>query len=81
MIGQNIALKRLIRYVNFTSISIALIGLVLIWSGQFKDLGLILSSVFAVIGIGFFCTMVDSKQYHKRNYYVLYVSLISLEII
>ncbi len=46
--------RRLIRYVNFTSISIALIGLVLIWSGQFKDLGLMLSSVFAVIGIGFF---------------------------
>lgn len=46
--------KRLVRYANFTSISITLIGLGIIWGGQFEDLGLILSSVFAVIGIGFF---------------------------
>lgn len=46
--------RRVIRYANFTFVSFILIGLVIIWGGQFEDLGLILSSVFAVIGIGFF---------------------------
>lgn len=44
----------IIKYIGFTTIFLLLIGLVLIWGVEFTDLGLVMSSVFAVLGIAFF---------------------------
>src|SRR5699024_5955785 len=44
----------IVQYVNILSFFIFLICLLFIWSINFQDLGLFLSSIFAVIGIAFF---------------------------
>jgi len=44
----------IIKYIDFATIFLIILGLILIWGVQIKDLGLVMSSVFAVIGIGFF---------------------------
>ncbi|MCW8980259.1 MULTISPECIES: mechanosensitive ion channel domain-containing protein [Altibacter] len=44
----------IIKYIDFATIFLIILGLILIWGVEFKDLGWVMSSVFAVIGIGFF---------------------------
>lgn len=44
------------RYITFTLFIFLLISLLFIWNVNFKQLGLILSSVFAVIGVALFAT-------------------------
>ena len=44
----------IIKYIDFGTIFLIILGLFMIWGVEFKDLGLVMSSVFAVIGIGFF---------------------------
>lgn len=44
----------IIKYVDFASIFMFFLGLFLIWGVGINDLGWVMSSVFAVIGIGFF---------------------------
>lgn len=44
----------IIKYVDFTIVFGALFSLILIWGVDFSDVGVVLSSVFAVIGIAFF---------------------------
>ena len=44
----------IIRYVDFFTIFCTVLGLIMVWGVQIKDLGLVFSSVFAVIGVGFF---------------------------
>ena len=42
------------KHVNFAVFFVIVVGLFLIWGVDFKNLGLVMSSVFAVIGIAFF---------------------------
>jgi len=44
------------RYVTFGLFFILVIALILIWGVDFKELGLIISSIFAVIGVALFAT-------------------------
>lgn len=44
----------IMKHVNFAVIFCIVLCLILIWGVQIKDLGLVMSSVFAVIGVGFF---------------------------
>ncbi|UGU15640.1 mechanosensitive ion channel family protein [Sinomicrobium kalidii] len=44
----------ILRYANFAIFSIGIITINIIWNVNFKDLGLLLSSVFAVIGVALF---------------------------
>ncbi|MFC7358436.1 mechanosensitive ion channel domain-containing protein [Jejudonia soesokkakensis] len=44
----------IIKYIEFATIFMVILLLILIWGVEFKDLGWVLSSVFAVIGVGFF---------------------------
>ncbi|WP_347374535.1 mechanosensitive ion channel family protein [Aequorivita sp. Q41] len=44
----------IMKHVDFAVFSIVGIGLILIWGVDFRNLGLVMSSVFAVIGIAFF---------------------------
>ncbi|MBT0608894.1 mechanosensitive ion channel domain-containing protein [Aequorivita echinoideorum] len=44
----------ILKHVDFATIFLIIFGLILIWGVEFKDLGVVMSSVFAVIGIGFF---------------------------
>jgi small-conductance mechanosensitive channel len=44
----------IIKYIEFSTIFLIILLLILIWGVDFTDLGWVLSSVFAVIGIGFF---------------------------
>lgn len=42
------------KHVNFAIFFLIVVGLVFIWGVDFKNLGVVMSSVFAVIGIAFF---------------------------
>lgn len=42
------------KHVNFAVFFLIVVGLFMIWGVNFKNLGLVMSSVFAVIGIAFF---------------------------
>ena len=44
----------IIKYIDFATIFMLILGLFLIWGVGINDLGWVMSSVFAVIGIGFF---------------------------
>lgn len=44
----------IMKHVDFAVFFLMIIGLILIWGVDFKNLGLAMSSVFAVIGIAFF---------------------------
>jgi small-conductance mechanosensitive channel len=44
----------IIKYIDFAIIFLIIFGLTLIWGVQISDVGWVMSSVFAVIGIGFF---------------------------
>ena len=44
----------IIKYIGFVIVFLLIIGLILIWGVEFTDLGLVMSSVFAVLGIAFF---------------------------
>lgn len=44
----------IMKYVDFTLITIGILTGVLIWSIEARDIGWVASSIFAVIGIGFF---------------------------
>jgi len=44
----------IIKYLDFSAIFLIILGLILIWGVDVKNLSLVLSSVFAVVGIGFF---------------------------
>src|SRR5690554_7338864 len=44
----------IIKYVNFVVFFLIVLGLITIWGVDFKNVGLVMSSVFAVIGIAFF---------------------------
>ncbi len=48
--------RLVVRYVSFALAVILLVVLVLVWGVNLKELGLILSSVFAVIGVALFAT-------------------------
>ncbi|MCW5520476.1 mechanosensitive ion channel [Aureitalea sp. L0-47] len=43
-----------IKYIDFGIIFLIIFGLILVWGVQFEDVGFVMSSVFAVIGIAFF---------------------------
>jgi len=43
-----------IKYIDFGIIFLIVFGLILVWGVQFEDVGFVMSSVFAVIGIAFF---------------------------
>jgi small-conductance mechanosensitive channel len=44
----------IIKHINYSFITLTFIALFLIWGVEIRDLGLVMSSVFAVIGVGFF---------------------------
>ncbi len=44
----------IIKYINITIVSGIILSLILIWGVDFSDVGVVLSSVFAVLGIAFF---------------------------
>lgn len=44
----------IIKYINISLTMIAIVALTLVWSVNYKDLGVLLSSVFAVIGVALF---------------------------
>ena len=44
----------IIKYLNFALTLVSITALTIIWSVNFKDLGVLLSSVFAVIGVALF---------------------------
>ncbi len=44
----------IMKHVDFAVLFLIVIGLITIWGVDFKNLGLVMSSVFAVIGIAFF---------------------------
>lgn len=44
----------IIKYINYTFIFAVILSLILIWGVDFSSVGVIISSVFAIIGIGFF---------------------------
>lgn len=44
----------IIKYINIGLTMIAIVALTLVWSVNYKDLGVLLSSVFAVIGVALF---------------------------
>lgn len=44
----------IVKYVNFTAFLIFLLGLLMIWGIDFKQMGIFMSSIFAVIGVAFF---------------------------
>ncbi len=44
----------ILKHVSFATVFMILLSLIFIWGVEFKDLGFVMSSVFAVIGIGFF---------------------------
>lgn len=44
----------IIKYIDFTIVFGIILSLILIWGVDFSDVGVVLSSVFAVIGIAFF---------------------------
>jgi small-conductance mechanosensitive channel len=44
----------ILKHIVFATIFFILIGLTMVWGVEFRDLGWVMSSVFAVIGIGFF---------------------------
>ena len=44
----------IIKYIDFGIIFMLILGVFFIWGVEFNDLGWVMSSVFAVIGIGFF---------------------------
>ncbi|MBT8263316.1 MAG: mechanosensitive ion channel [Bacteroidia bacterium] len=44
----------IVKYINLAIIFLIIFGLILIWGVEFTDVGWVMSSVFAVIGIGFF---------------------------
>ncbi len=46
--------RLIIKYVSFGLTSIGIVAIILIWGVNIKDLGLIFSSVFAVIGVALF---------------------------
>ena len=51
---NRIRTRLVIRYVSFALSILLLVSLILIWGVNIRELGLIISSVFAVIGIGLF---------------------------
>ncbi len=42
------------KHIDFAAIFFIILGLIFVWGVEVRDLGLVMSSVFAVIGIGFF---------------------------
>ena len=44
----------IMKHVDLSAIFLIVLCLILIWGVEIKDLGLVMSSVFAVIGVGFF---------------------------
>lgn len=44
----------IIKYIDFGTIFLLILGLILIWGVDVKNIGVVMSSVFAVIGVGFF---------------------------
>ena len=44
----------IIKYINYTFIFAVILSLILIWGVDFSSVGVVISSVFAIIGIGFF---------------------------
>lgn len=44
----------IIKYIDFGTIFLLILGFILIWGVDVKNIGVVMSSVFAVIGIGFF---------------------------
>tara|TARA_R110002124_G_scaffold138576_6_gene302327 strand:+ start:281783 stop:282352 length:570 start_codon:yes stop_codon:yes gene_type:complete len=44
----------IIKYIDFATIFLLILGFILIWGVDFRNLGVVMSSIFAVIGIGFF---------------------------
>ncbi|MEO0573582.1 MAG: mechanosensitive ion channel domain-containing protein [Bacteroidota bacterium] len=53
---NRIRTRLVIRYVTFALFAILVVALVLIWGVNMRELGLIISSVFAVIGVALFAT-------------------------
>lgn len=44
----------IIKHIDFSTIFFLILGFILIWGVDFRNLGVVMSSVFAVIGVGFF---------------------------
>lgn len=61
--------------VNILLNIVFLFSIAIVWGVQPDNILLGLSSVFAVIGVAFFCTMVYPQQYYRWCYYVFQCSL------
>lgn len=46
--------RLIIKHINVSSIALFILLMIMIWGIDFRDLGLVLSSIFAVIGVAFF---------------------------
>ncbi len=44
----------IVKYINYTVFFLLITGLILIWGVDFRNIGLVMSSIFAVIGIALF---------------------------
>lgn len=49
-----VRINLIIKYINIVLITLAIIALTFIWGVNYRDLGVLLSSVFAVIGVALF---------------------------
>lgn len=46
--------RLIIKHINISSIALLVLLMIIIWGIDFRDLGLVVSSIFAVIGVAFF---------------------------
>ena len=44
----------ILKHIDFVTIFLLILGFIFIWGVDFRNLGVVMSSIFAVIGIGFF---------------------------
>ena len=58
----------IIRYVDFFTIFCTVLGLIMVWGVQIKDLGLVFSSVFAVIDIFLILYRITSSVFNQESH-------------
>ncbi len=56
MIKNTIRTKLVSKYVSFGLVAVAFIVMIFIWGVDFRELGLVMSSIFAVIGVALFAS-------------------------
>lgn len=65
----------IMKHIDFAVFFLIVIGLIVIWGLDFRNLGIFMSSIFAVIGIAFFAQWSILKQYNQWGYYVFHLSV------